>query len=316
VLHVVTSSLPTQAIAAGFCVLLLAEGSLVVPKQLLLVDLHEVDDLERTLNASGRWNNRRRVYDSVHGRGTYFASALDYFLAEVFLPSLDDISCSFVIFPDYGAHRRFYSMVHEQVVGISLTNILFISKSRVGTEITQEERLSFVSETGGVVDRAQNLPAGSRVLIVDDFTNSGSTLFGGANIVRKRCQGQVHVSAFVSHYVAKYDRQAVSKFVSNLYDGHALDRFYCTDSISKVVDWLLEECGKRQDEPLRVQVIPLAPLIATWISQNPPPTGVASDWQAAYYMRVRPLLEGRVSAALRWFGFSHTQLRWFGYTSS
>jgi len=225
VLHVVTSSLPTQAIAAGFCVLLLAEGSLVVPKQLLLVDLHEVDDLERTLNASGRWNNRRRVYDSVHGRGTYFASALDYFLAEVFLPSLDDISCSFVIFPDYGAHRRFYSMVHEQVVGISLTNILFISKSRVGTEITQEERLSFVSETGGVVDRAQNLPAGSRVLIVDDFTNSGSTLFGGANIVRKRCQGQVHVSAFVSHYVAKYDRQAVSKFVSNLYDGHALDRY-------------------------------------------------------------------------------------------
>ena len=90
--------------------------------------------------------------------------------------------------------------------------------------------------------------------------------------------------------------QVVSKFVSNLYDGHALDRyvratsfafsalsvqtigsprcvptilqtegcgakvcvcvlrrFYCTDSISKVVDWLLEECGKRQDEPLRVQ---------------------------------------------------------------
>ena len=94
--------------------------------------------------------------------------------------------------------------------------------------LSQEERLSFVSETGGVVDRAQNLPAGaidvglphsaefvmfcrgswfasfvlgSRVLIVDDFTNSGSTLFGGANIVRKRCQGIPFVCMFLACFI-------------------------------------------------------------------------------------------------------------------
>jgi len=250
-----------------------AGGGSGVPKQVLLVDLHEVDDLESTLNASGQWSNRRRPYDLVHGLGTYFASGLDHFLARVLLPTLTDVTQSFVIFPDAGAHRRFYTMVHQQLVGIPLENILFISKSRVGAQISQEERFSFVNETGEVVDRPQLLPAGSRIVIVDDFTNSGSTLFGGARIVRKRSSGKVHVSAYVSHYVAKYDRQAVTKFVDALFGENGatadLDQFYCTDSIPGVVDWLKEECAKRGGEP-RLQVVPLAPLIAQWICSNPP----------------------------------------------
>ena len=33
--------------------------------------------------------------------------------------------------------------------------------------------------------RREGFPAGSFVLLADDFTNSGSTLFGGARIIRK-----------------------------------------------------------------------------------------------------------------------------------
>jgi len=260
-----------------------------VPKQVLMVDLHEVDDLERILNATGQWSNQRRPYNFVHGVGTYFASGLDHFLARVLLPTLPNISQSFIVFPDAGAHRRFYTMVHTQLEGIPLENILFISKSRVGTEVTQEERLSFVSEKGEVVDRPQLLPTGSQIVIVDDFTNSGSTLFGGADIVRKRSAGKVTVSAYVSHYVAKYDRQAVVKFVSTLYGDNGrsptLDRFYCTDSIPTVVGWLVEECNTRGGNS-RVQVVPLAPLIADWIRSNPPLKGMAAAWHGSKLRRL------------------------------
>ena len=39
------------------------------------------------------------------------------------------------------------------------------------------------------------MPAGALVLLADDFTNSGSTLFGGAEIIRKHAAGPVKVAA-------------------------------------------------------------------------------------------------------------------------
>ena len=90
------------------------EPGAVVPKQVLLLDLHEIADTERNLNASGKWANLKIPYDAVHGAGTYFASAFDHFLANVLLPTLPDLSQSFVVFPDAGAHRRFYTMVQTQ----------------------------------------------------------------------------------------------------------------------------------------------------------------------------------------------------------
>jgi hypothetical protein len=72
---------------------------------------HRYDDLEKTLNSTGRWANERVPYDFIHGTGTYFASAFDRFLSHVFLPRLPDPATAFVVFPDRGAHRRFYTMV-------------------------------------------------------------------------------------------------------------------------------------------------------------------------------------------------------------
>ena len=133
------------ATAHTFAALLSAEPvepGAAVPKRLMLVDLHEIDDCERALNASGKWANRRAEYDPVHGTGTYFISAFDYFLASVLLPTLQDLSSSFVIFPDAGAHRRFYTMVSTQLPGIPLASILYIQKSRVGAQISQGEQVA------------------------------------------------------------------------------------------------------------------------------------------------------------------------------
>ena len=152
---------------------------------------------------------------------------------------LTDVAATFIVFPDGGAHRRFYTMVQACVPGIALANIVFIQKSRmpprapraarrrrppmprgapapridprlgpqacrartcpvrltrvravyrtgVGAEVTQKEELLYLDAEGVTQMRAGELPDGARVLIADDFTNSGSTLFGAADILKKK----------------------------------------------------------------------------------------------------------------------------------
>lgn len=167
------------------------------PKRLLLVDMHEYEDLERVLDASGAWSNARQPYDFVHGTGTYFASAFDDFLKRVLSKTLEahagGMANALVVFPDHGAHRRFYLMVHTALPGIALDRICWIDKSRVGAEVSQVERLSYLDEEAKVVVRPGQLPAGSYVLIADDFTNSGSTLFGGAKVGPPTCTKPTHL---------------------------------------------------------------------------------------------------------------------------
>jgi len=237
--------------------------------------MHEYEDLERVLDASGAWCNTRQPYDFVHGTGTYFASAFDDFLKRMLSKTLaahaGGIANAFVVFPDHGAHRRFYLMVHTALPGIALDRICWIDKSRVGAEVSQAERLSYLDEEATVVVREGQLPAGSYVLIADDFTNSGSTLFGGAKIIRKLSGGPVTVAAYVSHFLAKYDQKTVAGFASKLYgdDGGdaALDYFYTTDSIPRVIGWLDAELSTRATR--KAEVMPLAPLISSWLSEAP-----------------------------------------------
>ena len=95
--------------------------------------------------------------------------------------------------------------------------------------------------------------------------HTAGTLLGAAKIVRRHCApgGTLHVSAYVSHFVATYDRtkvghtpertqphpspltptpslaprpHQVAKFVDKLYAVDApLDEFHCSDSIPTVV---------------------------------------------------------------------------------
>jgi len=242
------------------------------PKQLLLLDLHETKEVEDTVRGTHAWANPVVPYDLVRGSGTYFASALDHFLDNHLPPELSvDVSNLFIVFPDGGAYRRFKQMVVTRLAGIAEDHVLYISKTRVNAEVRQAEALLYQPE-GDVSSDAHSreaLPAGARVLIVDDFTNSGSTLFGGATVLKKRASEDVKVYAWVSHFVAKYDQPTVQKFVDKLYAGaDSLDGFYTTDSNPTVVGWLTQALAAR-DEPVRAWVMPLGPLIAQWVAARP-----------------------------------------------
>ncbi|KAL1523575.1 hypothetical protein AB1Y20_018511 [Prymnesium parvum] len=241
------------------------------PQQLLLIDIHEYEDLEKTLISTGRWSNQVRPYDYTHGTGTFFTSAFARYLSSVLYPSITDVASQYVVFPDSGAHRRFISMV-ENSIKLPLDHILWISKTRVGASITQKDDLFFRNDKGEECKLQGRIPDKSTVLIADDFTNSGSTIFGGAEIVRSHAGADVTVNAFVSHFVAKYDHATVKKFVDKLYqDGCGVDSFTCTDSIPNVVQWLQAAGLERQAAglPQKAFVMPLAPLIADWILQEP-----------------------------------------------
>ena len=95
--------------------------------------------------------------------------------------------------------------------------VLWISKTRVGASITQKNDLFYINSKGEECKLQGKLPDNSTVLIADDFTNSGSTIFGGAEIVRSHAGPGTTVNAFVSHFVAKYDEPTVKKFVEKLY---------------------------------------------------------------------------------------------------
>ena len=163
-------------------------------------------------------------------------------------------------------------------LGLPEEQVLHISKVRVGAAVEQTDALFAVDVDGTPHARAAPLPDGSQVLIADDFTNSGSTLLGGAAIVRKRAGAGTSVSAYVSHIVAKYDRSVLAKFVAKLYgeggEAPVLDAFYCTDSVSSVSGWLAEEVQRRQasGKEARAIIVPLAPTIAEWIRTHPPGT--------------------------------------------
>ena len=208
--------------------------------QLLLIDLHDdlkgVPILERTLTASGRWANAPKPYDLPSGRGTFFASAFFVFLNTTFAAVVDDVSKLYVVFPDVGAFRRFVTMVQSCFkMALKPEQVLFIEKTRVATEVAQADAL-FYYDADGAKAQLSVLPDGARVLIPDDFTNSGSTLFGAGTIVRNHAAGgSVHVSAFVTHFVAKYDKAVVDKFVAKLYSEGGnksdLDHFYTSDTV-------------------------------------------------------------------------------------
>ena len=182
-------------------------------------------------------------------QGTYFASAFAVFLRSHFLPKVRDIEKqgrrAYVIFPDFGAHRRFFrsedtadstldplgpgSDTHAFALPrvlpvvrsggctlndqqpcrpemLPLDQILYLEKKRVGAEIEQSTVLQYKDERGDAQD-AKPLAIDSHVIIADDFTNSGSTLFGGAKVVRNSTEngkgGTLTVEAYVTHFVAK-----------------------------------------------------------------------------------------------------------------
>lgn len=265
------------------------DGAHPVPRRLLFIDVHEYEALENTLHATGQFANQLCTYDFRRGVGTYFASAFALYLRETLVPR-GHLDKTYVVFPDQGAHRRYNTMVQAGGNNKTLTqdagdgqgyvkllpynHILFLHKERVGEKTDVVEKLFYVDADGVEREKKETraFPNGAYVLIADDFTNSGGTLFKGAKIIRNRAGPGITVDAFVTHFVAQYDRATVTTFVDKLYGDKGqqppIDTFACTNSIPGVVKWLREEVGKRDPSLSRIHVTSLAPIIFEWVSQT------------------------------------------------
>jgi phosphoribosylpyrophosphate synthetase len=143
-----------------------------------------------------------------------------------------------VLFPDKGAYDRYYSAIVD-CLRLDPDHILYIKKTRVGEKIGQEQKL-FFEQRGKALGEKSSFAGSDHVLIIDDFTNSGSTLFGAVDLVRKLTDkgGSPAVSIFVSHLVATYDTQVVHKLLEKLHSLGPTCRFFTTNSIPLTTDML------------------------------------------------------------------------------
>lgn len=99
--------------------------------------------------------------------------------------------------------------------------------------------LFFDSDKDGGLVFKNSFEASDHLLIIDDFTNSGSTLFGAVNAAQKMVEGgKLNVSIFVSHLVALYDAKVVEGLLKKLHDLGPQCKFYTTNTIPKTTDLL------------------------------------------------------------------------------
>ncbi|CAK8997968.1 Ribose-phosphate pyrophosphokinase 3 [Durusdinium trenchii] len=226
------------------------------PVTLFFVELHEEDPVKSAIAPNS----------SVSVRTERF---VPFFLTK-FLERQRSINLSqlFVLFPDHGAYERYFNSVKE-CLGLENENILYINKTRVGDKIKQEQKLFYQSSLGATSERAI-FKRGQHVLIIDDFTNSGGTLFGAVALVRSLLKGEfgqalseqeqaegLPVSIFVSHLVAAYKEETVKKIRQKLTDLGPQCRFYTTDSIPTTTNLLL-------DEP-QAEVLPIADFLMEYV---------------------------------------------------
>jgi phosphoribosylpyrophosphate synthetase len=194
------------------------------PLELLFVELHEEQPIRHSVSDLGATIRMERFVP-------YF---LDKFKAR---PDYAGKAGTYVLFPDKGAFDRYLTAVTDRLK-LSADHILYIKKTRVGEKIGQEQKL-FYELPDGKLGEKESFVATDHVLIIDDFTNSGSTLFGAVDLVRKLSTGESPaVSIFVSHLVAAYDTKVVQKLQEKLHSMGPTCRFFTTNSIPLTTDML------------------------------------------------------------------------------
>lgn len=198
------------------------------PLELLFVELHEETPISHSVSDLGATVRMERFVP-------YF---LDRFKAADGYAGPAD---TFVLFPDLGAFKRYGESVLQRLK-LDGDHILYIKKSRVGESVSREERL-FYERGNEEPGEVTSFLSRHHVLIIDDFTNSGSTLFGAANLARKMVEGEgmISVSIFVTHLVAVYDPSAVSGLVKRLHELGPNCHFYTTNTIPSTTDLLKGE---------------------------------------------------------------------------
>jgi len=195
------------------------------PVELLFLELHEEQPIAHSVSDLGATIRMERFVP-------YF---LDRFKGR---PDYPGKAGTYVLFPDKGAYDRYHSAVLERLK-LEEDHILFIKKTRVGETIGQEQKLFFDRGQDHLGEKS-SFAGSDHILIIDDFTNSGSTLFGAVDLVRKLVEkgGSPAVSIFVSHLVATYDTKVVQKLQEKLHSLGPTCRFFTTNSIPLTTDKL------------------------------------------------------------------------------
>jgi len=167
---------------------------------------------------------------------------------------------TFVLFPDHGAYKRYVDSVVSRLK-LDADHILYIKKTRVGEKVGIEQKLFYETGEYGAdgektTDEKKTFTSGDSVLIIDDFTNSGSTLFGAVNLANSMCSGGdgISVTIFVSHLVASYDPKVVEGLKGKLHALGSKTRFVTTNTIPVTTNLL-------KDDP-QCQVLDLSDFIA------------------------------------------------------
>ncbi|CAE8619985.1 unnamed protein product [Polarella glacialis] len=211
------------------------------PLELLFVELHEEIPIRHSVSDLGATIRMERFVP-------YF---LERFKAGTNYPGKNN---TFILFPDKGAYDRYAGAVVDRLK-LDPDHILFIKKTRVGESISTEQKF-FCIEGQNEREQTALFVGKDHVLIIDDFTNSGSTLFGAVNLVRKMVgeDGTPDVSIFVSHLVATYDPKVVAALQSKLHELGPTCKLYTTNSIATTTDLL-------KDDP-QVKIIDISDFIA------------------------------------------------------
>jgi hypothetical protein len=194
------------------------------PLELLFVELHEEAPISHSVSDLGATIRMERFVP-------YF---LDKFKAKQGYVKAK----TYVLFPDKGAFTRYNDCVKERLK-LDFDHILYIKKTRVG-ESTSIQQTLFYEKGDEEPGQHETFDAKDHILIIDDFTNSGGTLFGAVNLVKGlvKCGGIPQVSIFVSHFVAGYDPKTVAGAQEKLHALGPQTKMYVTNSIPLTTDLL------------------------------------------------------------------------------
>eukprot|EP00931_Biecheleriopsis_adriatica_P078708 TRINITY_DN52127_c0_g1_i1.p1 TRINITY_DN52127_c0_g1~~TRINITY_DN52127_c0_g1_i1.p1 ORF type:complete len:484 (-),score=86.91 TRINITY_DN52127_c0_g1_i1:63-1445(-) len=198
------------------------------PLELVFVELHEEMPVGNAVSDLGATIRMERFVP-------YF---LEKFKAKAEYPGKNKM---YILFPDHGAFDRYVEGVKDRLK-LDADHILYIKKTRVGEKIGQEQEL-FYLQNGTEKQKTTPFSNDDHILIIDDFTNSGSTLFGAVKLARDHASGSgdLNVSIFVSHLVATYDSKVVDGLKKKLRDLGPKCRFFTTNTIPLTTDMLKDE---------------------------------------------------------------------------
>jgi len=162
---------------------------------------------------------------------------------------------TYILFPDSGQYRRSKDLVAE-VAPLAQDHVLYAEKKRVGESISQAPKLFFQTDAGEVSTRAAKFTADDHILILDDFTNTGSTSFGAVDVLEKAyidggSRPSIHI--FNAHFPASYQTAMVEKLRKKV---HAIPscRFITSNTVPFAANLL-------KDDP-RFEVLDVCEFIA------------------------------------------------------